>query len=421
MKDTLKQLAKRGLSLNGYDYEGGLYLNPGSDRRVSVDAQNREYLLTLASAETDLRAKDSDTDVVKAAKADALATVRAAMAGDAKALRSLNALRLTQSDNYIKASSNFMSFFEVVTLKDDERPGVKYTSQNEISCGYVAQDGSPRRVKIEPHRDHATIPLRHITSNKVGYYTRDIYDGSNIADMARATFDIAFDLSYKIDRECFTLLNAAVGSGGVFGAFTVNGAKANRLYVPHSGIITSHLPDTNDITVHETAISSDGTVYNDATSPIVGRFGVRVIQEIIRYAESWGQWSPQGQLVPTGEIIVPSSDIFAIMLDHSVISTSAGRPTESDLERDMAEKGFMEINYGGRTWRFVRDVTIESGTCFPKFNKVPGQVFLKPSQDREFTKTDEEANWEERSQQKVFGAYVLNHWRMNALRLTYKE
>lgn len=418
--NDLSLKAKRGLSLNGYDYEGGLYLNPQATKRVDVDKQNRDYILALASAETNLSPNDADSADVKSAKEKALNMVRDALAGDRQALRSLNALRLTTSDNYIKASSNFLSFFEIVTLKDDERPGVKYTSQNEISCGYVAQDGKPRQRKIEPHRAHDTIPLRIISSDRVGYYTRDIYDGSNIAEMAKATFEIAFDLTFKIDRECFNLLNATVGNGGVYGAFTLTGARASRLYVPHSGIVTAHLPQTNDITVYTTPISGDGT-YNDPTSGIVKRFGVRCLQEIIRYSESWGQWSPQGKLVPTGEIVVPSSDIFAILMDLTVVSTSGGRPNETELERQVAESGFMELEFPkGRMWKFTPDVTIQPGKCFPKFNKVPGQVFFKPSQDQEFTFPEPEKNYEERSQQKVFGAYVLNHWRMNALRLTYK-
>jgi hypothetical protein len=417
MFDSLK--INRGISINGYDYEGGLYLNPKSAVRVDAAKQAKDYMVALASATTNLAPDPRDNEQLAKDKAEALNTVRKALDGDKDALRSLNAIRLTQVDNFVKANSNFLSFFEVVTLRDDEESAIFNTTQNEIAVGYLAQDGKPQRVKVTVEEAQTRIPLRFLSTKKVNYRTHDIYRG-NIAPLATKTFDLAAEMANKIDRHCLTLLTSALGSGGAFGAFTTTGSKPSRVYVPHSNIVTSHLPTTNDITVYNNAISADGATYNDPASSKVGRFSPRVLQEIIRYADSWGNLFSWGRIVPTGEIIVPSSDIFAIFADLTVVSTNASRPSETDVERQIRENGYTSLPFGGINWRFVPDVTIASGTCYPRFNMLPGQVFFKPGMDAEFVDTDREQNTEARSQRKVMGAYIIDQWRPRIARFTYK-
>jgi hypothetical protein len=402
MKHQIKQLINRcdGLSLNGID--------GSTNEQIDVSKLVKERLLAMASAQTNLAIKESDSADVKEAKAQALQTLRDALNGDRKALRSLNALRLETVDNFIKASSNFIRFFNVVTLKADEEPGIKNETMNEIKCGYVAQHGSPRSMKIEPNQAHARIPLRYVTSDRVGYFTQDIYKG-DISGLAQKTFDIAFDLNFKLDRLTYDLLTASLVNGGAYGAFVTTGAKASRDYNPHSGVQTTHLPTTNDITVNATALDNSGA--------IVGKFGVRVLQEIIRYSDSWANVFSDGRIVPTGEIIVPASDLFAVLTDLTLISGASG--SETSFESQVAEKGYTELDYAGKRWRFVPDVTIPKKKCYPIFTKKPGNVYFKPDLDQEFTFTDQEKHWEERSQQKVFGAYIIKQHRMNVARFTY--
>jgi len=410
MKQQIQQLINRtALSLNGYDF--------ATNETVDHAANAKAYLLTLASAQTNLMPTEGDSAEVKTAKAKALQTVRDALAGDREAIRSLNALRLETVDNFVKAGSNWMRFFDVISLRNDEEPGIKNTTMNEIRVGYVAQHGAPRMIKVPPHDAHTRIPLRDVSTEKVGYFTRDIYRG-DIAALAQATFDLGFDLQFKLDRLAFDLYTAPLGSGGAFGAFVTTGARVSRDYNAHSGIITSHLPTTNDITVYTDAIGPTG-IYNDPASAIVGRFGVRVLQEIIRYADSWGNLFPS-RINATGEVVVPSSDLFTILMDHTQIQSTQGNPNATDFSRQVQENGYLQLQYAGRTWRFIPDVTIPTGTAYPVFSNKAGTVFLKPGLDEEVTETDRQKHYEERFITKVFGAYIVKQKRMNVARFTYK-
>lgn len=429
-KDLLLKLANRGLSLNGdpnrgyFESErGSLYQDPTASHVVDIDVANREFLRTLATAPTDISPNPSDPEDVRAAKASTMELLKSALRGNEKALRSLNAIRTEQVDNFVKAQSSYMSFFDIVTLKDNEQPWVQNETQNEIRVGYIGENGSPRLQKIEKAQDQYSIALRIISSAKVGYRTQDIYNGQ-IGTIAQRTFDIAFDVAQKVDSECFGLMTAALSKGGAFGAFAFTETnKANRIYVPNSYLRSEHLPSTNDITVYKR--NSDGNYINSSgavtTTPseyvIVGRFGIEVIQEILGYTTSWGNIFSDGPLVPTGEIIVPASDIKTIMYQMAYAANS----NSSDLQEQVNKTGFFGFRYMNVDWKFIPDLTIPVGTCFPKFNKSAGRVFLKPSQDEEFVKTDNERHWETRSQQKVFGACIINQKRMNLLRLKYKN
>jgi hypothetical protein len=387
-------------SLRGTDING-----------TPVQDSVRDFLTTLC------KAPDVSTEEGKKANAEALAMMKAAWRDpNGKEARALNALRLTQTDNFIKVNSNYMRFFNVVTLGESDIPGVTNETQNEIKVGYIAEDGSPRHKKIEKIQDQALIDLAVVSTPKVGYRTRDIYKGDLRATVQK-TFDMAFDMAYQIDRLGKTLMDATVANGGAFGAFTLTGNKASRMYVPHSGIVTAHLPTTNAITVNQVPISTDG-VYNQG--PIVGRFGVRTLQEICRYADGFAGMWPDGDLQPTGEILVPASDVFAVLLDLSLISTSQNQPSETEFNRQVNQRGYGTLHYNGITWKFIKDNTIASGACYPIFNKKIGNLYLKPSMDEEFTNYDAEKHYEWRMQSKVLGLAIINQWRMNAAKFTYK-
>lgn len=418
LREQIEQLANRGIILNGSDYAGGLYQNPQSDQKVSVDAANRDFLLMLAKAQTGDQTTEEGRKAYNQAHAEAVDLIKSAW-GDPQKMRILNAIRLETVNNYIMAKGNFMSMFEIVTLKDDEIPYVANETMQEIACGYIATDGTPRRFKIEKPQAQNAIDLRYVTSRRVGYRTLDIYKG-DIGTVAQRTFDIAFDLSFQLDKNCYTLLTAALGSGGAFGAFTLTGSKPTRVFVNHSGILAStHLPTTNDIdmTANGTWPLGDGTSTSATFAP--PRVGAHTIIQIVKYADQWGDVFPDGRITPTGEIIVPAIDTFGFLNDLNLL-TSSTRPNSTPTTEALNNSGYLTVNIAGRNWRIIPDVTIPSGFCFPKFNKTPGRVYLKPGLDEEFVYTDREKHWEERSQQKVFGAYIINQKRMNVLRIKYK-
>ena len=267
-------------------------------------------------------------------------------------------------------------------------------------------------------------------SDIVRYKTLDVYRG-RVDDMTKKTIDISRDFRFKLDTRARDLLTSAVASGGCFGAFSyeqVNANKALRIYVPHSGIVTAHLPTTNDITN-----APSGTVPN-ATSPAPARTGLQfyddstksavqvgfrpaVLQAATDYADRWGDALPGGgRLQPTGDVLVPASDIYnmARYMNLAQINTY-----QVQMQKDVEQNGYTQLNVLGRQWRFIPDVTIASGTCYPIFNLKPGRVFWKPFMDQEFVETNQSENWERRWQRKCWGCYTVSQYRPRALRIEY--
>lgn len=336
---------------------------------------------------------------------------------DPGTMLALNAVRLEQVGNYIFSESTFMNmFFEINTLQPDEEPFYINETMQEIAVANMGEDGSPEMVRVVKPEARTSIALHFIASRKVRYKTLDVYRGV-VSDVATRTFDIAQDLQFKLDRKHYDLLNAATSAGGCYGVFSYEQGRANtatRIYVPHSGIITTHLPTTNDFDMNDSANTTNNPNANGGLTV----FGIAVLKAIQNYADKWANVLPDAsgaRLVPTGEIIVPASDIIAIADVADPAMDVAAQRIQEDINRD----GYTSLQYLGRQWRFIADVTIPAGTCFPRFNMVPGKSYTKPSLDKEFVETNEEENWERRYQRKVYGACIVSQHRPRALRIKY--
>ena len=60
---------------------------------------------------------------------------------DSEAVTELNALRRTTIDLYVRAMSNFMSFFRPVTSQPNEQAVCIHTFRNPVNVRYMGQDG----------------------------------------------------------------------------------------------------------------------------------------------------------------------------------------------------------------------------------------------------------------------------------------
>lgn len=393
--EQLNQMLARSVTLHGFTYNA-------KGEIVGADEANKEFLRTLAGITPD--PKEQCKVLIEAW-------------GDKDKMLDLNTLRVEQVGNYIIADSVFMSaFFEQVTLKEDEEPFVENETMQEIRVGHMGEDGKPETVRVVKPEAKYSIALRFIASQKVKYKTLDVYRG-RVDGIARKTFDIAKDLTIGLDMEHYTLLNQTLANGGCFGAFSYENGRTNaarRIYLAHSSIVTSHLPTTNDYDLTQ----APGHADNPSLVGNTTKFGIKVLQATLDYADRWGNWMPNtnGRLVPTGEILVPASDISAIAADAT---PSSDTPTEETVQQQVNQNGYTMLKYLGKTWKFIGVVTIPSGTCFPRFNMVPGKTFLKPKFDQEFVNTNAEQNWEERWQRKVYGAHIISQHRPRALRVQY--
>jgi cyclopropane fatty-acyl-phospholipid synthase-like methyltransferase len=108
-KELVRQLLNRtALSLNGFDYAGGLYRNPESTQRVDITEASKQYWQALCNL-------DEGTEEGKQAKADAIQLIKDAweQGPGSKPHRTLCGLRLETTNNYIRVQSNWMRFFDV--------------------------------------------------------------------------------------------------------------------------------------------------------------------------------------------------------------------------------------------------------------------------------------------------------------------
>jgi hypothetical protein len=400
LTEQLNQMMARSVQLCGFTWGVD---EQGNEVIVGADEANKLFLKTLAELVPDPQ--------------EQARAIREAW-DDPEKMLDLNALRVEQVGNYIVADSMFMSaFFEQVTLREDEEPHVVNESMHEVRVGHMGEDGTPETVKVVKPEAKSSVALRFFVSKKVRYKTLDVYRG-RVDGIAQKTFDIARDLTIGLDLEHYNLLTQSVANGGCYGAFSFEQGRANkarRIYVAHSAIITDHLPPTNDYDMTQNPL----TATNPSRVGNTDRFGVKVLQAIVDYADRWGNWLPDttGRLVPTGEILVPASDISAIAADAT---PSSDTPTEETIQQQVNRNGYTMLSYLGRTWKFIGIVTIPSGTCFPRFNMVPGRTFFKPAFDKEFVKTDDEQNWEERWQRKVYGAHIISQHRPRGMRIQYE-
>lgn len=407
IKQTLNSMLARQMTLCGFTLEkdeaGNLVQRP-------KDAAVRGFLKTLASI--DAKPEEQAKMIIEAWD-DKTGQLQQA----------LNSVRVEAVGNFIAAESTFKSaFFSTVTLGPSDEPWYTNETGQEMRILSMGEDGSPEQVRVVKPEARTAIGLYTIASDWFKYKTLDIMKG-DVSAAQQKTVDIARDLTFALDRIYFNALNAALASGGCFGAFSyeqANSNKARRIYLAHSGIVTSHLPTTNAI-VNGTTSGPTGTrftvqYYDTAATNLTG-FRPAVIRAIVDYAASWGKYLPDGggTLMPTGEIIVPSSDIINIGLSLLPSNNTQSTTIQEQVDRN----GFFSIQLWDKTWTFIPDVTIPSGTCYPRFNLLPGIAYEKPSWDKEFVERNDIENWERRFQRKAWGVVIPAQRRVRALKITY--
>lgn len=315
----------------------------------------------------------------------------------------LNAIRIEQFNNYIFASQNFLDFFfEMVNLKPDERPNFQNTTLNEVSVYYVGQDGSPKKYKVPRDDQFELKNLHYLTTDAVRYQVVDIYRGS-IVDNAVQTLRLAYDMRNQMEQKSFDLFNTGTT---VFGTFTFTGNRNNYPYLANSRIKVANLPPTNEL-------RADGTTVNTNF-----RFGV--MDKIVDYYTRWFGSDPDGDVKPTGRILVPGSDVSGIGKDMTPTNAK-----QNEIAEQVQRQGWIDLGmYLGINWRIVPDNTLQPGVCYPESTRKPGRIWLKPALDQEKiinTAELDEKNEEERKMRKVFGADINSVTRRYLCRVTYRD
>jgi hypothetical protein len=309
-------------------------------------------------------------------------------------------------------------FFTINNLNPEDRPLVQNHYDKEIKCYYVGADGTPKETKLIFDDTEQLLPLQTLSTPIMRYKAMDIYRGS-IVDQAVKSLTIARDLANKIENQCKLVLLSTLGT------FTFTGPKANWPFVPNSYINTNNLPSTNDVPVLHCHGGTPGSV--------IGSFDYAVLDEIINYAKLLAalRLAGEGEFKPTGRIRVPSTHIrnFGTYAAGSDVAGSAtpAAAAPSSSQQDIYEDGWGGVHYKGIDWIFEPDATLDPtvNQCYPEFSIKPGEIFFKPSMDRERIRTGDDddklfqENAETRQMKKVFSAYINSARRIYFARFNY--
>lgn len=413
-KDTLQQTLNRRIMLCGQ------FRDRSTGQLVSIDEANKKYLTTMCGKNADPKKAGSIIHAAHEEWGGGKGVFGNLVSLDGSPIRNtkmhqLCAARIELINNFIVARPNFRSwFFEEVPLADDEQPYIVNETNNEVGIVHIGEDGTPERQRLVRPQARTPLALRIISSLKVRYKTFDVYRG-NVAELTRKTFDIARDLEIKWDIELFHLINQPVANGGAFGPFSFENNRSQpqlRIWVPHSALVVSHFPTTNDYDLTAAAGSATNPTPDQITD---NKFNIAIIRAIVDYENRWPDLFEGGKLMATGEIMVPASDIIAI----AYAFTPTANVNEQRIQEEINRTGYMSVDYLGRNWKFIPSFFLQSGICYPRFNLMPGLVFSKTGMDREHLETNLTENWEERQMQKVYGAATITQRRIRCMRIKY--
>jgi hypothetical protein len=256
-------------------------------------------------------------------------------------------------------------------------------------------------TRVIKQTSESTVDLYQIALQTPEYKLRDLYRGG-VADQAKKSFDMDFDMRVKLEAILFDFMTGSLVNGGAFGTFANSAAnKSNRVFNAHSRIQSSILPSTNDVTVGTPSSST--------------KFGEATLKAIVNYAFSFTGAFPDSDIIPTGEVIVRTDEIQGIA-DDLDIKTPAG-----EIGEKLLRLGYLGIGeYLGVNWKIIPDNTLAVGTCYPKFNKPLGILWLKPSEDDAGEVVDREHNRGYRWMKRTLGTAIPLPWRKNIARFTYK-
>lgn len=360
-------------------------------------ATERSSLNGALTAHFDAILQSTEADLEKIGKKEAEARDVSGRARETN-----NGLRIITSQNWMVPSLLFTAmFFDTITLQPDEQALYQKRTKGEVPIYTYGKNGKPKRLTLTDsdfYSNGTPLPVKFLTSARVEYPLMDVNRGS-IRESALETFDLAVDMAAKVDLEGKTIADA-----GAYGNFTLSGARVNRLINAHSRVVTANFPTTNLVAAGNNPKLLD------------------ILADVKQYCSAWGTgaWK-DGDLMPTGRILIPSGDVKRIwgLSDFSTVSAA-----KSQLGEKVQAEGWTSFHYLGTDWVLVPDNTLASGSLYVQLNKPVGTLFLKPAFDREIVKVDEDAgplggDLESRYLKKPVWFVVPDDRKANGYKVTY--
>jgi hypothetical protein len=318
--------------------------------------------------------------------------------GDQEAEAEYRGLVIERTNNYILPTMNFGRFFDVRTLGPEENPAIKNETKQEIKVKYVGKRGQNEVTDILYPNEKVPVNWHVLESEEIEFETFDLYEG-DISDVARQQFNIDLDLAHQLESK----LDPKTGllSANVFGAFNLTGNKGARVYVPHSRIDPTILPKTNELVIA-------GVGQNT-------KLGQAVFEVILNYCACLTKTTPDGDLAPTGEIIVRANEMIQVISSITLTNTN-----QNAIAQQILQRGFYELGeILGVNWKFIPDNVIAPGRCYPVLNKPVGMLWLKPTADQAESKAIRRGRLMRMWQNKVIAAAIPTPNLKNVVRAQY--
>lgn len=334
------------------------------------------------------------------------------------AISALNSLRMENIDLYVRATIDFGALFETVTLGKEEQPVIMSSYKTPVNVRFTGEDGGVRGRKAVRAQQPVYVNMRELHSETIGYQMRDINQGIDVAAASGATVDIGWDVAHRINIELFNFLQGGKINGinygqGVYRPFTFtsnfgSSTAVNATLVIHPSINQANLPTTNLITYAALVAGYSGFQTTNL-------FQYAVIQAVIDYCESFRGIFPDGDLEPTGLIILPSSETTGLFKQVTPVNAFYNKVGEQILN------SFTRVEYGGRVWTLMGSPLLPKGACYPVLNKKVANYYVKPTFDFEHVDSWPLKNWEERTAVKVMALAQIEPWRIHALKIVYSN
>lgn len=322
--------------------------------------------------------------------------VQAMHDGDVEARAEVTRMRVTRINNFVIALSKWLSFFQPITLADDEIPYFQLESFGETLVNVsTSTDGGMRKGLVAKYLEPVQLGLFFINSELIPYTVWDPLRG-NVADEIKSLVDIARDLEEKISQRAKTFLDTAIIASP--STFTTTGPKQRRTYNAHSAIQTDNFP------VRNTIVETTGS-----------RFGKAQMDAVLQYGAQWGEIFG-APLIPKS-VMIPSKDATGHLADVQWTS----QPNQ--ITQQIYSMGRVE-NYGGTAWNLLPDVTLSStsGYAYVNFGRPVGQFFTKPGGDKSIDREVDGplGNMNEMGARKLIGFAVPKQWNPFILRVKFK-
>lgn len=331
----------------------------------------------------------------------------AAARGDSEALALHAATVQVVTENMVTGNSNWLPFFEMRSLADDEYPEIlPEVIGQKITVDSIGQDGGNTTVQSQPDSPSPIfVPLNQRATKWIEYPLKDLYKGS-VKEVALAQFDVARDRLWRLDELLASYLLVGGANTRLIATFdTTNADIGLRDYWATPRVNVANLPTGNFITLSG----------NSTTS----LFRKEVFDAILKYANQWGSGIMEGGGLAPVEIQIASLHMTDFLSQVTMNSYGTNK-----LEQQVFDGGIV-TNYAGRNWIITGNNTIDpnQGVAYVRMDQPVGVVFDKPGMAEVIV--DENPNLRIQNKGRTCETWVEAfamplHWRKRMFGVRYK-